>query len=140
MNKQKIRQEFENAVGRDHYLKFLRGLPSCKFKRRLAYWQQQLWLKFCAVSDCRISEDDFETIYGLFQYCHLHNEELQLDSVPIVYGTRSPLSEEKVLEMANNCPYANLFFYGDCCVEEATEAEVMFCPDCRNLYHKLHRA
>ncbi len=73
--------------------------------------------------------------------CKVHGEKLKLDVVPILYG-KLMIDEDYMHAQEKQFPNANTRFLGGCIVEETTEAEVLYCPKCRDAeaqWQKEHR-
>jgi len=96
---------------------------------RLYYWQEQMLSAFNSGTGAELKT--LEDALQAFNICPVHEEELRLDNVPILYGTRRPPSPEDVSHAAQTYPFANLAAYGPCWTEQATHKAVRFCSACR---------
>ena len=85
------------------------------------------------------SEDSVKPLfrYQLKNICKIHHCELELDTIPIIYGLLEPSEKMQGLFNAIDSifPNAHMFALGGCVVREHIRyEEVLFCPVCR-----LHR-
>lgn len=69
-------------------------------------------------------------------HCNLHKNRLQEDSVPIVYGTFVPESEQAKAKRISTYPFANTIVKGPCWSEDRTREDVLFCPACREAWRE----
>jgi len=84
---QLVRNTMLATFGPDRYKKFVVELNGRRQpKRRMFFWQEEMWNQVQELLGFRIN--DFATFTGLFRYCHVHDEELLPELVPVVYGTR----------------------------------------------------
>lgn len=126
---QLVRNTMFATFGPDRYKKFVVELNGrCQPKRRMFFWQEEMWNQVQELLGFRIN--DFATITGLFRYCHVHDQELLPELVPIVYGTRQATGAY-IEVMESEFPYANEVFFGPCWQEAPTRREVYFCNACR---------
>jgi len=98
---------------------------------RLYYWQEQMLSAFNSETGAELKT--LEDALQAFNICPVHEEELRLDNVPILYGTRRPPSPEDASHADQTYPFANLAAYGPCWTEQATHKVVRFCSACREL-------
>ncbi|WP_444912480.1 hypothetical protein ACJJIQ_13900 [Microbulbifer sp. ANSA003] len=128
-----IRKTFEEFVGTERYLNFLATICcSNKENSRLKFKQELEWEKF--VSEYGLGYKTYQEIWSLFQYCHLHQVELEQDHAEIIYGTRRSPTKAERRTINENYPYANVVAYGPCWVEDAKTKEVLYCSKCREIY------
>ncbi|WP_426341351.1 hypothetical protein ACN9MZ_06180 [Pseudoduganella sp. S-14] len=117
------------TFGPDRYMKFVVALNGrCQQKRRMFFWQDEMWNQVQEQLGVRIN--DFSTITGLFRFCHVHNEELRQELVPIGYGTRQATGNY-IEAMESKFPYANEVYFGPSWHEKPKHCEVYFCDACR---------
>ena len=117
------------VAGPEQYRRFLLALNGrCQGQGRLYFWQEVLWQK--VEQQLGLQAADFTYISAVFRYCHVHNQELQPQMVPIVYGTYQG-SGGYIEAKEQSFPYANEKFHGPCWQERPTKREVFFCQGCR---------
>jgi hypothetical protein len=135
MNKDEIREKFEEFVGTDRYLSFLQTVQGSALRNgRLKYKQEIEWNKF--VTEYNLEIIEVEKICSYFQYCYLHKIEFRKGIVEILYGTRISPSDTAIKKSASLYPHANIVAYGPCWVEEKKTKEVLYCSKCRENYYK----
>ncbi|WP_413664865.1 hypothetical protein ACG1BZ_06255 [Microbulbifer sp. CNSA002] len=128
-----IRKKFEEFIGTKRYMNFLATICcSNKENGRLKFKQEFEWENFS--SEYNLGYKAYPEIWPLFQYCHLHQVEFELDDVEIIYGTRRSPTEIEQRTVNENYPYANVVAYGPCWIEDAKTKEVLYCSKCRENY------
>ncbi|WP_445356285.1 hypothetical protein ACJJI5_11130 [Microbulbifer sp. EKSA008] len=128
-----IRKKFEEFIGTERYVSFLSTICcSSKENDRLKFKQEIEWEKFASEYD--LGQKTYPEIWSLFQYCHLHQVEFELDDVEIIYGTRKSPTEAEQRTANEKYPYANVVAYGPCWVESVKTKEVLYCSKCRENY------
>ena len=78
-----------------------------------------------------IEPPGFAELTALFPHCPVHGPELQVESLPIVYGTFVPEPKSELERAARLFPFANTCAYGACWGGEATHRDVLYCVACR---------
>ncbi|MCO7224721.1 hypothetical protein [Pleionea sp. CnH1-48] len=131
MNKLTVRLQFREMLGEEKYIKFLSLLIDGKGKR-LLYWQEKAWERFQKKFDYPFS--DYEHLLSIFEYCHVHNVDLQEDTVEMVYGTVIPPSKSEQEKIEMLYPHVNLVAYGPCWEEDKKKTKIKFCHKCREVY------
>jgi hypothetical protein len=135
LNKDEIREKYEEFVGTDRYLSFLATVQGSALRKgRLKYKQEIEWNKFITEYNLKIKEVD--EICSYFQYCYQHKVEFEKDMVKILYGTRVPPSDSALKKSNSLYPHANIVAYGPCWVEDKKTTEVSYCSKCRENYYK----
>jgi len=127
MDKKLLRCAFEDRFGFEKTRNFLLSYHQ---KGQLLFWQEEMLETFC--QENKIEPLSIDECRELFGYCYVHGEELQKGMAPILYGYHKRKTEEEILHIQENYPFANCWVYGSCCVEKETAQEVNFCPACRN--------
>ncbi len=117
------------TFGPDRYKKFVADLNGrCQSNGRMFFWQEEMWKQVQAQLGVRIT--DFKTVTGLFRVCHVHNEDLQQELVPVVHGTRQSTGSY-IEAMEAMFPSSNEVLLGPCWQELPSHRQVFFCKACR---------
>lgn len=128
-----IRHAMRDAHGAETYRRFVvELLGSCQTRGRLRWWQEQLLAPVQAALG--LEKVGFSEVTMMFRHCPVRWQDLQEDSVPIVYGTRKPASQEDLEVAGQQFPFAHERAYGPCWVEKATHRQVFFCTACRDAF------
>lgn len=95
----------------------------------MLFWQQDLWDTFVLTHN-EYACTSFDFLASPIVSCPVHGCFFQPDRVPICYGLIRFTSG--YWETRNTYfPYANTLILGGCEVDEQSEDDVMYCPECR---------
>lgn len=94
----------------------------------MLFWQEEMWKQVQDQLNVRIT--DFNTIAVFFQHCHVHDEELKQQRVPVVFGTRH-ITGAHLEAMESMFPHASEVYFGPCWEAPPSHREVLYCDACR---------
>jgi hypothetical protein len=139
VDRESLVSSFAAFCGPDQFKKFVRGLnTTCRRKRRLLFWQNELWRRFAGAHEGEVPVT-FPEIAEVLRLCPVHGCYLQAAEVPILY--RYVMMEDDYREAhAERFPFANDVVLGGCCVRSEKTAVTDYCEQCREERKKWEKA
>ena len=121
-------RRFRLHIGYDRCRRFCEIL---RYRQRLTYWMQDAWAEFRSIVPDAPSVDG--DIFAAFDFCQLHERELEPGTASVSYGLVRYKPEYR---LALNALFQNALtgVLGGCCIDDTSPSEVsvMYCPDCRS--------